>query len=210
MAIQSPVLQDDTLLSRIDTRLYRFETVLALACGCAVLMLMFLAVISVFGRNFFNQPLPGYVDWIEQMMPLIAVLGISFVQRDGGHIRMDLAVGRLKNRPLWIVELISVLLMLVFMLLMTWGSWAHFERSFDFSAQYWSRDSSMDIALPLWPAKLLVPIAFAVFCLRAVVQLFAYFRAIVSDARRPVAVPLIQDAATQANNEASALTEGDR
>ncbi len=48
---------------------------------------MVLAVISVGGRNLMNAPLPGYVDWIEQAMPLIAFMGIAFVQREGGHIR---------------------------------------------------------------------------------------------------------------------------
>ena len=59
---------------------------------------MLLAVVSVGGRNFFNQPLPGYVDWIEQAMPLIAFMGIAYVKRDGGHIRMDILVGSLRGR----------------------------------------------------------------------------------------------------------------
>ena len=45
-----------------------------------------------------NMPLPGYVDWIEVLMPLIAFLGISWTMRQGGHIRMDILVGRLNGR----------------------------------------------------------------------------------------------------------------
>ena len=65
MAGSSLVLSDDSLLSRVDRRLYRLERIFALLSGLAVFSLMILAVISVSGRNFFNQPLPGYVDWIE-------------------------------------------------------------------------------------------------------------------------------------------------
>lgn len=202
MAGSSLVLSDDSLLSKIDTRLYRVEGVLALVSGITVFSLVLLAVVSVGGRNFFNQPLPGYVDWIEQAMPLIAFMGISYTQRDGGHIRMDMLVGALKGRPLYLVELITTLAMLALMVLMVWGTWAHFQRSFDFSAPFWSRDSSMDISLPLWPAKLLAPVAFSVLCLRLCLQIWAYSRAFLRNEERPVAVPMIADAATQAALEA--------
>ncbi|QDY71486.1 TRAP transporter small permease subunit [Qingshengfaniella alkalisoli] len=209
MAGRSSVLSDDTLLSRLDLKLYTLERWLALLSGLAVFALMVLAVISVSGRNFLNQPLPGYVDWIQQAMPLIAFMGISYVQRDGAHIRMDMIVGQLKGRPLHAVELITTLAILLLMVLMVWGSWAHFSRSFDFAAPMWSRDSSFDIGLPLWPAKLLAPVAFFVLCLRLVLQVWGYARAFVEDAVRPVAVPLVEDAATQAAHEAEQMTGAD-
>ncbi|MCL6282566.1 TRAP transporter small permease [Ruegeria sp. 2012CJ41-6] len=202
MAGSSLVLSDDSLLSRLDQRLYRLEGVLALLSGLAVFSLMLLAVVSVGGRNLFNQPLPGYVDWIEQAMPLIAFMGISYTQRDGGHIRMDMIVGKLRGRTLYLVEFITTFAILILMALLVWGSWAHFDRSFDFGAPLWSRDSSMDIALPIWPAKLLAPVAFGVLCLRLVLQLIAYGKAFRDNDARPVAVPLIADAATQAAMEA--------
>ncbi len=205
MATASMVLSDDSTLSKLDHLLLRLERVLALVSGLAVFSLMLLAVFSVTGRNLMNAPLPGYVDWIEQAMPLIAFMGISFVMREGGHIRMDIVVGQLRGRLLYIVELVTTLAVLVLMLLLVWGSWAHFQRSFDFAAPMWSRDSSMDIALPLWPAKLMAPIAFAVLCLRLVLQVWAYGRAVVTG--ETIAVPLIADAATQARMEADQLSE---
>ncbi len=166
MSAGSSVLEDGTLLSKLDRNLFRIETVLALIGGLAVFSLMILAVVSVGGRNFFNAPLPGYVDWIEQAMPLIAFIGVAYCQRLGGHIRMDILISTLRGRPLWLFEIAGTLLMLVLMLLLVWGSWAHFDRSFDWNAPLWSRDSSLDIRLPLWPAKLLAPVAFAVLSLR--------------------------------------------
>ena len=77
MAGASSVLTDGSRLSRLDQALFRLETWLALIGGIAVFSLMLLAVVSVGGRNFANQPLPGYVDWIEQAMPLIAFVGVS-------------------------------------------------------------------------------------------------------------------------------------
>ena len=209
MASAANVLTDDSLLSRLDRALFRVEGWLALVSGLAVFALMVLAVVSVGGRNFFNMPVPGYVDWIEQAMPFIAITGIAFVQRLGGHIRMDLFVGNLKGRPLWIAEFVTVLLILLVMIVLLYGSWSHFVRSFDFAAPLWSRDSSIDIALPIWPAKLVVPVAFFVLCVRLVLQLWAYARAIRTGEREPVAVPLIEDVATQASREAETVSGRD-
>ena len=205
MAGSSAVLEDGSLLSRIDRVLLRLETLFAMISGLAVFMLMVLAVWSVSGRKFFASPLPGYVDWIEFAMPLIAIMGISYTQRNGGHVRMDILIGQLRGRALWAAEMFSVVVILILMLALIWGSWAHFQRSFDFSSPLWSRDSSIDIGLPIWPAKLVVPVAFSVLALCLVLQIWGYGRALVLGLDHPVAVPLIQSAAEQAMAEAEHL-----
>jgi len=206
VAGSASVLVDDSFLSRTDQFLNGIGKFLALISGLAVFSLMVIAVISVGGRNFAGQPLSGYVDWIEQAMPLIAFMGVSYTQRNGGHIRMDMIVGKLSGRILYAVELFTTIAILLVMVLIVWGSWEHFQRSFDFNAPLWSRDSSMDISLPLWPAKLLAPVAFGVLCLQLVVQIWGFFVALVSGTDEPVAVPLVQDVATQAANEADHVT----
>lgn len=210
MAGGASVLEDGSTLSRLDRGLYRLERKLALVSGFAVFSLMILAVVSVGGRNLFNAPLPGYVDWIEQIMPLIAFMAIAYTQRDGGHIRMDIVVGKLNGRALWAAEFITTLVMLILMLALVYGSSSHFIRSFDFARPLWSNDSSIDIAIPLWPAKLLVPIAFSVLCLRLYVQLIGYGRAFSRGICEPVAVPLVLSAAAQAAQEALHVSEFDK
>jgi|GEM_PF-2570748 len=54
MAGKSSVLQDDSLLSRLDRKLYRFESWLALLSGLAVFSLMVLAVVPMS-----QQPIPA-------------------------------------------------------------------------------------------------------------------------------------------------------
>ena len=206
MAGVGQVLEDGSLLSRIDRQLHKLESTLALVSGLAIFSLMLLAVVSVAGRNFFNMPLPGYVDWIEQAMPLIAFMGIAYTQRNGGHIRMDMLVAQLNGRALWLFEWLTSLCVLGLILLLIWGSWSHFSRSFDFASPWWSRDSSMDISLPLWPAKLMIPLAFSVLALRLVIQLWGFGLAFLTNATVPVAVPLVLDAATQAAAESQYIT----
>lgn len=209
MAGSSAVLEDDSWLSRADRMLLPVERVMALVSGLASFSLMFLAAWSVTGRKFFGTPLLGYVDYIQLLMPIIAILGVSYVQRDGTHIRMDIIVGALRGRILWLVELIMVVLILVLMVALIWGSWSHFDRSFDFNAPLWSRDSTIDVGAPVWPSKLVVPIAFAVLCARLVIQIIGYGRAFVLGLEHPVAVPLVRSAAEQAREEAEALDGAD-
>ena len=209
MAARSLVLSDGSLLSRLDRALLKVEYAMILVCGLTVFSLMLLAVTSVGGRNFFNAPLPGYVDWIEQLMPVIAIFGVSWVRREGGHIRMDIVVSLLKGRWLWLAEMATTLAILLVVMLLLWGSWEHFLRSFDFEQPLWSRDSSMDIALPIWPAKLVVPVALAVLALRLCLQVWAYGRAFAQKTEKPVAVPLPADAATQAAMEADHIDKRD-
>ncbi len=209
MAGSAAVLEDSSLLSRLDRALLPVERVCALLSGLAIFSLMFLAAYSVTGRKFFASPLAGYVDYIEAAMPIIAIMGVSYVQRDGSHIRMDMVVGALKGRLLWFFELVSVILILVLIVALTWGAWDHFDRSFDCARPLCSRDSSIDIGIPIWPSKLVVPIAFAVLVMRLLLQVVGYGRALVLGLEAPVAVPLTLSVADQARLEAEALEGSD-
>ncbi|MEM9578268.1 MAG: TRAP transporter small permease [Pseudomonadota bacterium] len=209
MAGSAAVLEDSTLLSRLDRALVPLERFCALLSGLAIFSLMFLAVWSVTGRKFFASPMAGYVDYIEAMMPIIAIMGISYVQRDGTHVRMDMLVSALKGRVLWFFELISVLLILVLIVALMWGAWEHFDRSFDCARPLCSRDSSIDVGIPIWPSKLVVPIAFAVLVLRLLLQAWGYGRALILGLENPVAVPLNLSVAEQARLEAEALEGAD-
>ncbi|NNE51063.1 MAG: TRAP transporter small permease [Sulfitobacter sp.] len=209
MAGSAAVLEDSSLLSKLDRMLLPIERFCALLSGLAIFSLMFLAAYSVTGRKFFASPMMGYVDYIEAAMPIIAIMGVSYVQRDGTHIRMDMLVGNLKGRLLWLFELISILLILVLIVALTWGAWEHFDRSFDCARPLCSRDSSIDVGIPIWPSKLVVPIAFGVLVLRLLLQAWGYGRALILGLENPVAVPLNLSIAEQARLEADALEGAD-
>ncbi len=184
-------------------RLSKIENVMALISGIAIFSLMFLAVLSVGGRNFFNSPLLGYVDWIEQIMPVIAFTGIAYVQREGHHIRMDIVVSRLKGRVLWAFELITCLAIFILMVLLLWGSYSHFGRSFDPASPLWSRDSSIDIGLPIWPTKLLVAVAFFMLCLRLFLQIISYSNALYHNKTEAIGIAPLKKPQNHATEELS-------
>lgn len=212
------VREDDSSLSRVDRGLYKVESFLTLLAGIVALCVMLLAVANIVGRkvgdiandrgwawldaNF--GPVPGYIDWTEQAVPAIAILGLVATQRDGGHIRMDIAVGALKGRALWLFELLSVIFMLLITAALIYGTWDHAARAIR------NGDSTVDINLPTWPAKVMFPIIFALLFLRLLVQIWGYWSALKSGDESPVAVPIPEDAATQALNEALTVSGFDK
>lgn len=194
------VLEDQSVASKADQKLFRLEGWLNLAGGLLILAVMLLSVVNILGRKLLNAPVPGFIDWLVQAVPLIAFLGIGYCQRLGGHIRMDLVVGSLRRRALWLFEFLSIVLIAAMTIILVYGSWNHAERAISIG------DSTIDINLPTWPVKLVVPIMLALLLARLVLQMWAFWRALSEGAERPVAVPLIEDAAAQAAHEAESVS----
>ncbi|MBY6196371.1 TRAP transporter small permease subunit [Vibrio hangzhouensis] len=198
--MSASVLHDDTSLSKADRWFFRLESLLNLIAGLVIISLVALATVNILGRWLFSAPISGYIDWVEQAMAFIAFLGIAYTQRLGGHIRMDIVIGRMHGRWLWFTELLTTLLMLLVTLVLIYGSYLHFWRAYSIG------DSSLDINLPTWPAKLVVPVALTVLALRLILQIWGYGRAIRKGGDAPIAVPLIETAADVAAKEAESVS----
>lgn len=199
MAAKATVHEDNSILSRLDRLYLQFEKFLTTLGGIAILLVVLLAVTNILGRWLFSLPVDGYIDWVVSAMPFIAFLGLSYTQREGGHIRMDIVIGSLRGRILWFFEFLTVLIMLFMSILLAQGSYNHFLRAFQ------NGDTSFDIDLLVWPTKLVVVFAFVVLILRLVLQLWGYARALFEGGDEPVAVPLVEDAATVAAREAASV-----
>lgn len=203
MSAAASVREDHSLLSRVDRWFFRFESLLNLLGGITIFLLVFLATVNILGRWLFSAPISGYVDWVEQAMAFIAFLGIAYTQRMGGHIRMDIVVGQFRGRWLWFTELLTTALMLLVTFVLIYGSYLHFWRAYSIG------DSSLDINLPTWPAKLVVTAALSILALRLCLQLWGYARALRQGGDSPVAVPLIESAAEVAAKEAESVSAHD-
>jgi len=178
-----------------DRLLGCLENALNLFAGVLIFALMLLGVAQIVMRTVFDAPIFGYIDIVEVSMVGFAVLSIAFVQRLGGHVRMELVIGRLRGRWLWGAEAVGTALAAFIVGVLIPYSWRHFGRAFEFG------DSTIDIELVTWPAKLVVPIALGVLLVRLLVQLAGYLRLVVDPGLEPIAVPTIKDAAAQAQAE---------
>lgn len=180
---------------KFDGLLGHVENAFNLIAAGSILILILMAVAQVFGRLILNAPVPGFIDITEQAMAVFAFGGIAYCQRVGGHIRMEIVLGTLKGRLLWITELGGVILIALVVALLIWGSWFHFDRSWSIG------DSTMDIRLPTWPSKLVVPVALSLLFLRLLLQIYGYARLIARPDRTPVCVPVIHDVKETAQHE---------
>ena len=190
-------------LNWADRYLGLIENGLNLCAGVLIFALMLLGVAQIVLRTVFDAPIFGYIDVVEVSMVGFAVLSIAYVQRVGAHVRMEILVSRLRGRWLWLTEMLGTALAAFIVGVLIPYAWRHFERAFDFG------DSTIDIELVTWPAKLVVPLALSVLLVRLLVQLAGYWRLVLHPGLEPVAVPTIQDAAAQAEAEIR-LSDTDR
>lgn len=186
---------DGKALRALDRWLSPVEEGLNLVAALAIFVLMFLGVAQIALRKVFNAPIVGYIDAVELSMATFAFLGAAYCQRLGDHIRMEIVIGLLKGRALWWAEFISTLAALVIVGVLVWFGWDHFLRS------YLIGDTTIDAEYPVWPSKLLVPVAFFVWFLRLAVQLLGFLRLTRYPDGEPVGVPVVMDVAAQAQEE---------
>lgn len=184
-------------IQRFDRLLHAVERVTAIASGLFIFGLMLVGVVQIVGRTVFNMPIFGYIDAIEMSIAVFAFLAIAYCERMNGHVRMELFVGRLRGRPLWIAEAAGQIVGLFVIAVLIWYGWDHAMRAYEYG------DSTIDAQIPWWPSKLLIPFAFALLFMRLLVNLVGYIRLAADGTADPVAVPLISDVRELAKGEAS-------
>lgn len=184
-------------LGAVDRFVHRIEKFAALVSGLGIFALMLLGVAHVLGRKFFDLPVFGYIDIVEIMMAFLVFLAIAYTERLGGHIRMELFVSFLRGRWLALFEIAGVVLGLAISGIILVYSWDHAMRAL------YLGDSSIDAQLPLWPSKLMVPIALGMLFIRLLVSLWAYLRILIDPSLPTVGVAEVIDAEEQALREAA-------
>ena len=182
-------------LKAADEGFFRFESGLNLVAALVILAVMFIGVFQVFGRKLINLPVPGYVDVIEFVMTVFAFVSIAYTQRLGGHVRMEIILKKFHGRALWIVEAFGTLVVIGIVAILAWFGYEHFLRAWLIG------DSTIDIEIPLWPSKLLIPAAFAILLVRLVIQLVGFLRLAARPDAEPVGIPLIETVDEQAQHE---------
>ena len=173
----------------------RLEDGMNLVAAASIFFLMFVGVFQIVGRTAFGTAIYGYIDYMEQASALFAFLGISYAQRVGAHIRMDLLLRGFSMRFLWSMELFCVLVAMVVITVLIDSTFQNFLRAWQLG------DSTIDIKLPIWPTKLLVPVVLAVLTVRLVLQALDYMRLVRHPDAQPIAVPVIETIEVQAQNE---------
>jgi TRAP-type C4-dicarboxylate transport system permease small subunit len=136
---------------------------LALIAAYSVFIAMFVMMADVTARTF-QIALPGAVELTEISLALMIFLGWSYTQEQKGHIQIDLVYRRLPAAVQRMLDLVHPVLGLVLMAVIVRQGYkfALYSRS--------SGEITENLALPLWPFKLLLVIGGGAFCLQLVVD----------------------------------------
>ena len=184
----------------------KLEDALNLVAAVAIFGVMAFGVAQIVSRsvsNILHELVPaippfaiyGYIDYVQFIAVLYAMLGIAYCQRLGGHVRMEMLLKPMRGRLLWGTEIFGTVVALVVIAVLIWYGWGHFLRAYELG------DSTIDTQLPVWPSKLAVPVAFSLLWLRLWVQLAGYLRLAIDPRRRPVAVTTVLSVEEQAAHE---------
>ena len=182
-------------IDRLDRFACRVENVVNLSAGLLIFALMLFGVCQIVLRTVFQAPIFGYIDIVELSMIGFAVLPIAYMQRLGGHVRMELLLMAMHGRILWLAELAGTLLAGFIVAVLIPYSYDHFQRAFSFG------DSTIDIELAIWPAKLVVPVALSLLLIRLGIQAIGFARLVVFPNAHPRWVPQLKNRADIAAEE---------
>ena len=171
-------------LGTADAATMRVEAVLNGAAGWLVLVLMFLLVTVVVLRGVVGQPLRGQVDFVQMMVPCFAFLGLSYCYRLAGHVRMDIVLRTMPDRPRIAAELAGALVALAVAVVLAIGTYRDTARAMRFG------DTTMDVQLLTWPARGLLFAGLVLFGVRMILVVLGWARALRDPTAVPIAVPV--------------------
>ena len=187
-----------TVLRFLDALVAKIENASNLVAGILIFGLMLLGVVGIILQALKLSTF-GFHDVVEFSMVGFAVLSISYVQRVGAHVRMELILSKLQGRLLWFVEALSSGLAGAIVFILIPSSYQHFQRAFEYG------DSTMNIEIATWPAKLVVPVALTILLVRISIQFLGYLRLFLNPHVQPLAIPIIQSPRKQVDLEKTAV-----
>lgn len=118
-------------------------------------------------RKLFDQSSNAWLELQWWMFGAVFLLAAPWTLKSNEHIRVDVVSNRLPTRTRDLIDIVGHALFLIpvaSVILMT--SWPFFERSYVFDEQ-----SSNAGGLPQWPAKFLIPLAFALLLAQGISEL---------------------------------------
>ena len=164
--VQPRPTSEPRLLRAIDT----VVRAAAVVGGIALLVMCLNVVTDVALRNLANRPLPGTLDHVAYLwMPAAALLGLGIAHIKDEHIRVTLL---LDQAPYQTRRWSLIAADLVTGLLVAWMAYLAFDALVASVRVF----ESSTLGNPIWPARIFVFAAFAVFELGIVARIFRLWR----------------------------------
>ncbi len=155
------------MLQFLESLADRLTKVLLWMAGLAIFLMMVHVGLDIALKYFFSSPVPSTLEITTYYyMPLVALAPIAILQRERGHIVVELFTHSASKRLRSFLDGVMALLAAGFMGLMGWFSTIEAIRKTE-------RGEFVFVTyfdLLVWPARWIVPVTAAVFVLVALLQ----------------------------------------
>jgi TRAP-type C4-dicarboxylate transport system permease small subunit len=152
----------------------RVENAFAVLAQGALFVLLLLVLVQVFTRYALNDPIGEVVAVTETyLMPIIVFFTIAALQRNDGHIRVDLLHSRFAGRGRHLADLVITLVSAAFWAVVVHASIQ--ETLFSWQMGY---EISKNLPFPVASAIGVVPIGGSLILIRLLMQAVAALRAL--------------------------------
>lgn len=133
----------------------------------AVLAVLGLWIFSdVMGRYVFNHPIPGTLEISEEiLMILLVFFSVSYCQKEGGHVRVELFRSYIPEKVLHVVDRLISLIMALYVLMVVYTGIQQFGNALRVHST-----SRGVLAYPLAPIYMLLAFGMAVFFARLIFE----------------------------------------
>lgn len=133
--------------------------------GVGILLLMIPTVADVAYRKFFGPSIPGVIEFSEVGLVIVIIFGMGAALTDGAHICTPIMIDRLSPPTATTLRLIGRLIVGVMIAVMIVGTLQDALEAFAVREYRFGL-----IEVPVWPAKLAIPIGLSAILLEIGIQ----------------------------------------
>lgn len=136
----------------------------AVIAATIIAVIMVMTSADVIKRFFTGSSIPGTAEFSEVFLVASVYLGLAYAMRIGAHVGVDIVIMRLRPRAARVVQVIGLaisLIILGWMVYETIGTALHSIAINEFRYGL--------IRVPVWPAKVAIPIGLVALMLECVV-----------------------------------------
>jgi TRAP-type C4-dicarboxylate transport system permease small subunit len=153
--------------SALDKSLEMISKGALLLSGLLLMAMGFNVTYGVIKRYVFVDPSIVAIELVKILMIPALVLAVSYVQRNGRHLRVDFLSNRFPDKVQYVISEIAVPLMGLFvMYVMVWKGWVAAAYSMQINETSYSAWSE-----PLYPVKIAIPVGYGLLFLVMVGQI---------------------------------------
>jgi len=141
--------------------------------GVLIVILMILMCAEICLRWVFRTSLMGVVEMVEVSMVVITFASLAGIQRDKGHVRMNLLIDRLSGKRIGaLIEALNPLFIFAMCAILFYP----FVRAVIRFKQF--NETTEYFLIPLWLVGIFMPLGLLVLCIRLISQAIAEGRKI--------------------------------